>query len=336
MTEVENVILDSEDISQLTAKRFFKQVQSIRFVNKKIDAIGSILINTNDILDNLITKNKAIKGLVNNIQSEQGLLTDSTSQILSNWKLLIEHQDDETNAVNDVKTLIDNDIQSQKDQYEAILDVKKQNDDEYAAQLNSFQFKIDELNDSLSALDYSDTLYQLTAIIKELNDAAHKQQLVQIAQQEALNKTIFGLQSAVKLVTTKIESYDALLTSLNKRVKMVSLAIDAVDDKVTNIVPKSYDISSDDIIKSFTEIPLDESAVLQKSQDANVIVPEPEVDDEQQSEVESKVTSAQSVDITDDAIKPEKYEVAIVPETRRAKHVHKVPKWYARLAFWKK
>lgn len=254
MTDITKQVVETEAAAQATAKTLMAQLQTVNFLNKKLNAVGTALVSTNLLLDTLQSDNAETDAALSEITNNQNQNSKNTENILSMWESVKNKQAYNMSMLEDVSQTIEQKrAQQQENTLETITKIYD-NADEYAQTAAKFQSDINALTVKLDRYDNRESISEMLQLIHELNANIEKLSEQTDINQKRYDNQIAAIGVVATMLTKYVNKYDSSLTDLDSKIHKVTITIDSIDARVSKITPLAYDMDESQIMTMFSNV----------------------------------------------------------------------------------
>lgn len=243
--------LPSSEEVKAVAKTVFQQTQKVKFINKKVGAVGTALVATNESLNSLVGHDKALAKVLWDIAMNQQSITNTTVDLVSKW-----------DGVNQAQTEEAKSIQATQEQLLALYGVydtyvnaiKAQQAEkvtQHHEQLQAFANTYKGLLEALNEVTLVEELAEIRIAVNKLQKDIIDVKASRLVENRATDKRLEKMTTFVVAVAKLAEGQKRSIEVLEAHAHDFANRVDSIDKKITLITPEAYKLSDDDIMAMF-------------------------------------------------------------------------------------
>ena len=215
-----------ENLSCTAAKKIIRQQQVIKFIGKKIEAIGIAISSARQIADELAHSNHQSAETVKKVIDGQATLSQQFEDLMTLWSNITSAQELETAQLKTVNAAIDKLQQERLDLHEAVdttFHVTNHTAIDDISKIESRLISIDNQLHSLKTIDdLNDFNQKITALFEDVQQYCHSS----VEDEIAIDKEIEALQSLTDVINDAISHYDDQIAVLTDKIEKINCMID--------------------------------------------------------------------------------------------------------------
>ena len=246
----ENVLL-AEEFATKAARDTFQQLQVIRFLNKKVGAIGDALTSTRSFIAQ-IEDNDEVMALFETVNTRQADSDDVINQMLEVFDGMKLTHEVEAITLTDISTKYARNIEIKNSEISSIKDAAQASKEKYDDDLQAVREKLAVLTGNLTELvSQKDLVVEYQAIVADVETRVAENKKEAIKHRVAMAKQVTSIGNLVRNNVKLISLYKSVLVQLTENVADMDKIITLVQASLNTTTPKALDMTSDEIINMF-------------------------------------------------------------------------------------
>lgn len=254
MTTDEQTIPNVEAISREIAKKMIRQQQAIKFLGKKVNAVGLAVSGVDQLLETLKNNGVTIDDKITAIFENQKQLSDQFNALDASWREVSKEQSDETDLLGEFGDILDQQCTNRANGLTVLNKKVSENHENAIRDIDAIKKRLVVMSNQLHGLDTIDQLKSFSQAVDRLAAEIEALEHQRAAHQTSINQHLTLLTAVADLLAQSIDHYDTRLNALSKRVKKIDLTIDAIDDRLDDLTPRDLDMSKNDILAMFEQV----------------------------------------------------------------------------------
>lgn len=253
MTTDEQMIQNDEVLSREIAKKLIRQQQAVKFLGKKVAAVGLAVSGVDPLLETLKNNGVTIDDKITAIFENQKQLSDLFSTLDASWHEVSKEQADEIDLLGEFGSILG---QQRTNRANSLTSLNKKVSENYENSIHDIEVIKKRLAGMLKQSHGLDTISQLKSFsqaLTRLNAEIEALDHRRTAHQTSINQHLTLLRAVVDSLTQSINHYDTQLNVLSKQVKKIDLTIDTIDDRLDDLTPRDLDMSKTAILAMFEQ-----------------------------------------------------------------------------------
>lgn len=270
MTTDEQIIPNDEVLSREIAKKMIRQQQAVKFLGKKVAAVGLTVGGVDQLLEMLKNKGVTVDDKIAAIFENQKQLSDLFSTLDTSWREVSKEQTGETDLLGELDNILDQQRTNRANSLTSLNKKVSANHENSIHDIEVIKNRLAGMSNQLHGLDTLDQLKSFSQAVVRLAAEVEAIDHQRKAHQTSINQHLTLLTAVADLLTKSIDHYDTQLNVLTKQVKKIDLTIDAIDDHLDDLTPRDLDMSKNDILAMFKQVkpvieePVKEPAIASK------------------------------------------------------------------------
>lgn len=270
MTTDEQIIPNDEVLSREIAKKMIRQQQAVKFLGKKVAAVGLAVGGIDELLEMLKSSGVTVDDKIAAIFENQKQLSDLFSTLDTSWGEVSKAQAGETDLLGEFGNILDQQRTNRANSLTSLNKKVSENHENSIHDIEVIKNRLAVMSNQLHGIDTIDQLKSFSQAVTRLAAESEALGHQRIAHQTSINQHLTLLTAVAELLTKSIDHYDTQLNVLTKQVKKIDLTIDAIDDHLDDLTPRDLDMSKNDILAMFKQVkpvieePVKEPAIASK------------------------------------------------------------------------
>lgn len=254
MTTDEQTILNEEALSREIAKKMLRQQQAVKFLGKKVAAVGLAVSGVDQLLETLKNNGVTVDDKITAIFENQKQLSDLFNTLDTSWREVSKEQADETDLLGEFGDILDQQCTNRANSLTTLNKKVSENHENAIHDIEAIKNRLAVMSNQLHGLDTIDQLKSFSQAVDRLAAEIDALEHQRTAHQTSVNQHLTLLTAVADLLTQSIDHYDKRLNVLSKQVKKIDLTIDAIDDHLDDLTPHDLDMSKNDILAMFKQV----------------------------------------------------------------------------------
>lgn len=254
MTTDEQTILNDEALSREIAKKMLRQQQAVKFLGKKVAAVGLAVGGVEQLLETLKNNGVTVDDKITAIFENQKRLSDLFNTLDTSWREVSKEQADETDLLGEFGDILDQQSTNRANSLTSLNKKVSENHENAIHDIEAIKNRLAVMSNQLHGLDTIDQLKSFSQAVDRLAAEIDALEHQRTAHQTSVNQHLTLLTAVADLLTQSIDHYDKRLNVLSKQVKKIDLTIDAIDDHLDDLTPRDLDMSKNDILAMFKQV----------------------------------------------------------------------------------
>ena len=254
MTTDEQTILNEEALSREIAKKMLRQQQAVKFLGKKVAAVGLAVSGVDQLLETLKNNGVTVDDKITAIFENQKQLSDLFNTLDTSWREVSKEQADETDLLGEFGDILDQQCTNRANSLTTLNKKVSENHENAIHDIEAIKNRLAVMSNQLHGLDTIDQLKSFSQAVDRLAAEIDALEHQRTAHQTSINQHLTLLTAVADLLTQSIDHYDKRLNVLSKQVKKIDLTIDAIDDHLDDLTPHDLDMSKNDILAMFKQV----------------------------------------------------------------------------------
>lgn len=254
MTTDEQTIPNVEALSREIAKKMIRQQQAVKFLGKKVNAVGLAVSGVDQLLETLKNNGVTIDDKITAIFENQKQLSDQFNALDASWREVSKEQADETDLLGEFGNILDQQCANRANGLTVLNKKVSENHENAIHDIEAIKKRLVVMSNQLHGLDTIDQLKSFSQAVDRLSAEIEALEHQRAAHQTSINQHLTLLTAVADLLAQSIDHYDIRLNALSKRVKKIDLTIDAIDDRLDDLTPRDLDMSKNDILAMFEQV----------------------------------------------------------------------------------
>ena len=254
MTTDEQMISNDEALSREIAKKMLRQQQAVKFLGKKVAAVGLAVSGVDQLLETLKNNGVTVDDKITAIFENQKQLSDLFNTLDTSWREVSKEQTDETDLLGEFGDILDQQCTNRANSLTTLNKKVSENHENAIHDIEAIKNRLAVMSNQLHGLDTIDQLKSFSQAVDRLAAEIDALEHQRTAHQTSINQHLTLLTAVADLLTQSIDHYDKRLNVLSKQVKKINLTIDAIDDHLDDLTPRDLDMSKNDILAMFKQV----------------------------------------------------------------------------------
>lgn len=247
----EPAVIETEARVREVAKVLMRQLQTVKFMDKKVDAVGTALVSSNELLTSLKLSDDERTKLIEAVSRTQNSLYQNVSLLTDDWSHVNQLSETNDATLSVVETSLSSINESSEKSVAEFNELVASNKKYSQDIINTMSEKLDIINASMQDISQAEMLSVIMSLTKSLTEMVDDERKHRQEQDEATNQKLKMLTDYVVTLNQTVSHYESALKRIDARVKAITLIVDNVDERVSELSPAEYNMSEKSIIDMF-------------------------------------------------------------------------------------
>ena len=253
MTTDEQIISKDEALSREIAKKMIRQQQAVKFLGKKVAAVGLAVSGVDQLLETLKNNGVTVDDKITAIFENQKQLSDLFNTLDTSWREVSKEQADEIDLLGKFGHILDQQCIDRAKSLASLNKKVSENHENAIHDIDVIKQRLAGMSNQLHGLDTIDQLKSFSQAAGRLADEIDAFEHQRTEYQTSVNQHLTLLTAVADLLAQSIDHYDNRINVLSKQVKKIDLTIDTIDDRLDDLTPRDLDMSKNDILAMFEQ-----------------------------------------------------------------------------------